>query len=68
MEVLKITKKQLEQIKDIALNYYTNSKIEGLSGDEYLARCWIEAIEHVVPFAVKVEFPEVLGYISNDDE
>lgn len=60
---MKITKKQLQEIRWKAIDNFREMSSNGLTSDEYNTKVWTDAVISVLKLAQDVEYPEQLEII-----
>ena len=60
---MKITKKQLNEIRWKAIDNFREMSPNGLTSEEFNVKVWTDAVISVLKLAQDVEYPEVLEVI-----
>lgn len=68
MKNIKLTPKQLRDMKRLAQLNFLNEKMGGLQNEEFIAKCWTDAVLQVLKIEnLNVEFPEQLEVLPDGE-
>ncbi len=65
---MKILKSDLDEIRNLAINYYVNNNLDNLDSQQFNSQCWLKAVIVFLKLDINLELPNRQSCESIDDQ